>query len=68
MDANKVDIADEVIVIRGDWAGQKGKVESKADLFPDGENPPKSLLTIRLESFQHTIQKNNLDVEKVPGG
>lgn len=68
MNANEVDVSDKVVIVHGDWTGQKGRVESKVDLFPDGVSPPKALLTIRLRDFQRTIQKNNLEVEKVLGG
>lgn len=65
MNANEVDVEDEVVIVRGDWAGQRGKVQNKCDLFPDGTSPPKALLTIRLAGpFQKVVQKNNFDVEK----
>ncbi len=65
MNANEVDVGDEVVISRGDWAGQTGKVSGKYQFPPDGDNPPKSLLTIYLVNFGRTIQKNNLDVEKI---
>lgn len=66
MNTDEVDVGDEVRVIRGDWANQTGKVSGKYQFPPDGDNPPKSLLTIHLLNFGRTIQKNNQDVEKIP--
>ena len=65
MKANEVDVADAVRIIRGDWTNQVGTVTHKSELFPVQGEPQKALLTIQLETFQKSIQKNNLDVEKV---
>ena len=65
MKANEVDVADKVRVVRGDWTNQIGTVTHKSELFQIVGEPQKALLTIRLETFQKSIQKNNSDVEKI---
>ena len=65
MNANEVDVTDRVRVVRGDWANQIGTVTHKSELFPVSGEPQRALLTLRLEAFQKSIQKNNFDVEKI---
>ncbi|TSC83807.1 MAG: hypothetical protein G01um101417_374 [Parcubacteria group bacterium Gr01-1014_17] len=65
MNANEVDVTDKVRIVRGDWANQVGKVTHKIVLFPIPDEPAKALLTIQLEGFNRSVQKNNLEVEKI---
>ena len=66
MNVKDVDVGDEVQIMRGDWAGQRGVVQTKCELMPDPSGLLRALLTIRLTGdFQRTIQKNNLDIEKI---
>ena len=67
MEAEKVDVGDEVVITQGDWTGQRGKIEGKFDMTVAsvvGE-PKKALLTVRLTSGR-SVQKNNTAVEPAP--
>ncbi|OHA19553.1 MAG: hypothetical protein A3C08_02620 [Candidatus Taylorbacteria bacterium RIFCSPHIGHO2_02_FULL_47_18] len=65
MKANEVDVADAVRIIRGDWTNQVGTVTHKSELLSVSGEQQKALLTIRLETFPKSIQKNNFDIEKI---
>ena len=66
MDAEKVDVGDEVIITHGNWTGQLGKIESKFDMAVVGiGEPKKALLTVRLTSGR-AVQKSNTAIELAP--
>lgn len=67
MNAHDVDVGDEVVVTRGDWAGQNGKVVTKCELpVSPNDGQPIALFTIHLAGvFNKKIQKRNLDIEKI---
>ncbi len=66
MNAEKVDVGDEVIITYGDWKGQRGRIEGKFDMTVAGVGEPKkALLTIRLASGG-AVQKSNTAIEPAP--
>lgn len=67
MNANEVDVGDIVRIVRGNWQGQSGRVETCYYLMSIlTEEKPAALFTIRLSAFCGTvITKKSVDVEKI---